>query len=221
MPVTAGGYSICMKYSQNAHEAEKRLIKAAQRGDLEAFNLLILHYQNFLFGIAFRLLHDEDAAADAVQEALISAFRKFSSFRGGSLRSWLARVVVNACYDEMRQKRRQRSVPLEQFNSAGEEIESGHWLVDPSAGPEEHFEAYELDHAVQHSLHTLPPMYRTVLVLVDIEGLSYEEAASIAHIPVGTVKSRLARARLRMQKSLQAFGELLPAPYRAGMPLSA
>ena len=209
-----------MKYSQNAHEAEKRLIKAAQRGDLNAFNLLILRYQNFLFGIAFRMLHDEDATADAVQEALISAFRKFNTFRGGSLRSWLARVVVNACYDEMRHKRRQHSIPLEQFNSAGEEIESGYWLVDPSVGPEEHFDAYELDLAVRDSLHTLPPMYRTVLVLVDIEGLSYEEAAAAAGIPVGTVKSRLARARLQMQKSLQTFGELLPAPYRGELPVS-
>ena len=209
-----------MKYSQNVHEAEKRLIKAVQRGDLDAFNLLILRYQNLLFSVAFRILHDEDATADAVQEALISAYRKFNTFRGGSLRSWLARVVVNACYDEMRQKRRQHLVPLEHLNAAGEEIESGYWLVDPTAGPEERFEAGELGHAVQDSLHTLPPMYRTVLVLVDIEGLSYDEAAMIARVPVGTVKSRLARARLQMQRSLQAFGDLLPAPYRIEMPVS-
>jgi RNA polymerase sigma-70 factor (ECF subfamily) len=209
-----------MKYLQNTQEAETRLIKAAQLGDLDAFNLLILRYQNLLYGIAFRILHDEDATADAVQDALISAFRKFHTFRGGSLRSWLARVVVNACYDEMRQKRRQRSFPLEQFNAAGEEIESGYWLIDPSAGPEERFEAGELNHAVQNTLRTLPPMYRTVLVLVDIEGLSYEEAAAAAQVPVGTVKSRLARARLQMQKSLQAFRELLPAPYRVDLSVS-
>jgi len=209
-----------MKCSQNPYELEQRLINAAQRGDLDAFNLLILRYQNLLFGIAFRILHDGDATADAVQEALISAFRKFNTFRGGSLKSWLARVVVNACYDEMRHKRRQHSVPLEQFNSAGEEIESGYWLVDPSVGPEEHFEAYELNLAVQDSLYTLPTMYRTVLILVDIEGLSYEEAAAVAGVPVGTVKSRLARARLQMQKSLQTLGELLPAPYRVEFPLS-
>lgn len=191
-----------------------RLIRAAKRGDLDAFNLLILRYQNLLFGIALRILRDEEATADALQEAFISAFRKFHTFRGGSLRSWLARVVVNACYDEMRHKRRQRSVPLAQINSAGEEIESGYWLVDTSAGPEECFEAGELNHAVQEALRTLPSMYHTVLVLVDVEGLSYEEAAAAAHVPVGTVKSRLARARLQMQNSLQAYGELLPAPYR-------
>ena len=205
---------------RNAPVSEKALIRAAQRGDLEAFNLLILRYQNLLFGIALRLLNDEDAASDAVQEALISAFRRFSTFRGDSLKSWLARVVVNACYDELRRKHRQHSVPLEQFNAEGDEIETSYWLVDPQADPEVQFESSEIQTAIQHSLDKLPSVYRLMLVLVDIEGLSYEEAAMAAGIPVGTVKSRLARARLQMQKSLQACGELLPASYRMELPLS-
>jgi RNA polymerase sigma factor, sigma-70 family len=208
-----------MRAVQNANTPEKTLIRAAQRGDLNAFNLLILRYQNLLFGIALRLLNDEDTAADAVQEALISAFRRFDTFRGDSLRSWLARVVVNACYDEMRKKRRQHSVPLEQFNSEGDEIETSYWLVDPDSDPERQFESFELEHAIQRSLDKLQPIYRLMLVLVDIEGLSYEEAALAAHVPVGTVKSRLARARTQMQKSLQGAGELLPASYRVEMPL--
>jgi len=210
-----------MKAVQNANVPEKTLIRAAQRGDLEAFNLLILRYQNLLFGIALRLLNDEDAAADAVQESLISAFRRFDTFRGDSLRSWLARVVVNACYDEMRKKRRQHSVPLEQFNSDGEEIETSYWLVDPESDPESQFEAFELESAIQSNLDKLAPIYRLMLVLVDIEGLSYEEAALAAQVPVGTVKSRLARARSQMQKSLQGVGELLPASYRVELPLPA
>jgi RNA polymerase sigma factor (sigma-70 family) len=214
-----GKYIICMKALQTANIPEKTLIRAAQRGDLEAFNLLILRYQNLLFGIALRLLNDEDAAADAVQEALISAFRRFDTFRGDSLRSWLARVVVNACYDEMRKKRRQHSVPLEQFNSDGEEIETSFWLIDPESDPETQFESFELENAIQKSLDKLQPIYRLMLVLVDIEGLSYEEAALAAHVPVGTVKSRLARARSQMQKSLQVAGELLPASYRVELPL--
>jgi len=209
-----------MKALQNAAASEKTLIRAVQRGDLEAFNLLILRYQNLLFGIALRLLNDEDAAADAVQEALISAFRRFDTFRGDSLRSWLARVVVNACYDEIRKKRRQHSVPLEQFNAEGDEIETSYWLVDPQADPEVQYESSELENAIQKSLNKLPAIYRLVLVLVDVEGLSYEEAASAAGVPVGTVKSRLARARLQMQKSLQTAGELLPASYRVELPLS-
>jgi len=209
-----------MKGLQAASLPEKTLIKAAQRGDLDAFNLLVIRYQNLLFGIALRLLNDEDVAADAVQEALISAFRRFHTFRGDSLRSWLARVVVNACYDEMRRKRRQHSMPLELFNAEGEEIETSYWLVDPQADPELQIESSELESAIRSSLDKLPPIYRLVLVLVDVEGLSYEEAASAAGIPVGTVKSRLARARLQMQKSLQVSGELLPASYRVELPLS-
>lgn len=213
-------YSICMKGTQKASAPEKSLIRAAQRGDLEAFNLLILRYQNLLFGIALRLLNDEDAAADAVQEALISAFRRFNTFRGDSLRSWLARVVVNACYDELRKKRRQHTVPLEQFNADGDEIETSYWLVDPQADPELQYESNELESAIQTSLNKLPAIYRLILILVDIEGLSYEEAALVARVPVGTVKSRLARARLQMQKSLQTSRELLPASYRVELPLS-
>lgn len=209
-----------MKALQDPSVPETKLIRAAQRGDLEAFNLLILRYQNLLFGIALRLLNDEDAAADAVQEALISAFRRFHTFRGDSLRSWLARVVVNACYDEIRKKRRQHSVPLDQLNADGDEIETSYWLVDPQADPEVQYEASELESLIQSSLNKLSPIYRLMLVLVDIEGLSYEEAASAAGIPVGTVKSRLARARLQMQRSLQTCGELLPAVYRVELPLS-
>jgi RNA polymerase sigma-70 factor (ECF subfamily) len=208
-----------MKALQSANIPEKTLIRAAQRGDLDSFNLLILRYQNLLFGIALRLLNDEDAAADAVQEALISAFRRFDTFRGDSLRSWLARVVVNACYDEMRKKRRQHSVPLEQFNSDGEEIETSYWLIDPESDPETQFESFELENAIQKSLDKLQPIYRLMLVLVDIEGLSYEEAALAARVPVGTVKSRLARARSQMQKTLQGAGELLPASYRVELSL--
>ena len=215
-----GMYSICMKGIQHSSTPETTLIQAAQRGDLDAFNQLVLRYQNLLFGIALRLLNDEDVASDAVQEALISAFRRFHTFRGDSLRSWLARVVVNACYDEMRKKRRQHSVPLEQYNAEGDEIETSYWLVDAQADPELQFETSELETVIQRSLNRLSPIYRIVLVLVDIEGLSYEEAALAAHVPVGTVKSRLARARLQMQKSLQNAGELLPSSYRVDLPLS-
>jgi RNA polymerase sigma-70 factor (ECF subfamily) len=163
------------------------------------------------------MLNDEDIASDAVQEALISAFSKLNSFRGGSLRSWLARVTVNACYDEMRRKRRQREVPMEQFNMEGEEVEDLSWMIDPAARPEEQYESFELENAIQHSLRQLTPAYREALILVDIEGMSYEEASVAARVPVGTVKSRLARARLQMRCNLQGYNDILPAQYTMGM----
>ena len=210
-----------MKSFQIIQDEEKELIQAAQRGDLDAFNALILHYQNLLFGIALRMLGDEDTASDAVQEALISAFHKFNTFRGGSLRSWLARVTVNACYDEMRRKRRQREVPIEQFNMEGEEVEDLSWMIDPAARPEERYDSFEMESAIQRSLNLLTPAYREALVLVDIEGLSYEEASMAARVPVGTVKSRLARARLQVRSALQGYKDLLPAQFSMDMAHSA
>ncbi len=206
-----------MKSLLTVHDEEQALIKAAQHGDLNAFNALILRYENLLYGIALRMLNDEDIASDAVQEALISAFSKLNSFRGGSLRSWLARVTVNACYDEMRRKRRQREVPMEQFNMEGEEVEDLSWMIDPVARPEEQYESFELENAIQCSLRQLTPAYREALVLVDIEGLSYEEASVAARVPVGTVKSRLARARLQMRCNLQGYNDILPAQFTMGM----
>lgn len=210
-----------MKSLLTVHDEEQALVKAAQHGDLIAFNALVLRYQNLLFGIALRMLNDEDLASDAVQEALISAFSKLNSFRGGSLRSWLARVTVNACYDELRRKRRQREVPMEQFNMEGEEVEDLSWMIDPAARPEEQYDSFELENAIQRSLSQLTPAYREVVILVDIEGLSYEEASIAARVPVGTVKSRLARARLQMRSALLGYRDLLPAQFALGTTQSA
>lgn len=195
---------------------ESTLIHAARRGDLAAFNELILSYQNFLFGMAVRILGDEDSAADAMQETLISAFRKLDTFRGEAIKHWLARIMVNACYDELRRKRRRRTTPLEQVDANGEEMQPGLWMADPTAGPEESRESCELEQAITTCLQSLTPTHRAVLVLVDIEDRSYEEAAAMMGIPVNTVKSRLSRARIKMREALQQFKDQLPARFRIG-----
>jgi len=199
---------------KNIQPTETSLIEAAQRGDLDAFNQLALNYQDMMYRIALRTLNDEPAADDATQNAMIQAFRNIKSFRGGSFRSWLARVTVNASYDEMRRWKRQPSVSLEQVNNDGEEIESLPWMVDLSAGPEAQIDSFELRDAIQYCVKALIPDYRLVVIMVDVEGMSYEEAARVAHIPVGTVKSRLARARMQLRKALQSHRNLLPAAYR-------
>ena len=193
---------------------EQLLISSAQKGDLESFNTLVLVYQENLFNTAFRILGDEELAADATQDAFISAFQKISSFRGGSFRSWLLRTVTNACYDELRRKKRRPTIPLEPVTRDEEEIESPRWLADQDLSPEQKFEQSELEHAIQHCLEGLSPDYRSVVILADIQGLDYNEVASSLRKPLGTVKSRLARARLRLRECLQDFWELLPTAYR-------
>lgn len=193
---------------------EQLLIQSAQNGDLDSFNHLVLAYQDILFNTALRIMGDEELAADATQEAFISAFRNITSYRGGSFRAWLLRMVTNACYDELRRQKRRPTTPLEPVNKEDEDIESPHWLADPDLSPELKAEQAELEHAIQHCLEGLPPDYRSVVVLADIQGLDYNEVAVSLRKPLGTIKSRLARARLRLRECLQDFWELLPAAFR-------
>ncbi len=193
---------------------EPALIHDAQRGSLDAFNTLVLHYQDTVFNTALRILGDEDQAADAAQEAFISAFRSITSFRGGSFKAWLMRTVTNACYDELRRKKRRPTTPLEPEMDDGDEMDSPRWLADPNFTPEQVAEADEVEHAIQHCLEALPVEFRAVVVLADIQGMDYTEVAASVRVPLGTIKSRLARARLRLRECLQGFAELLPASYR-------
>jgi RNA polymerase sigma-70 factor (ECF subfamily) len=201
---------------------EPTLIRDAQRGDLEAFNRLVLAYQDALYNTALRILSDADLAADATQEAFLSAFRGLNSYRGGSFRAWLLRTVTNACYDELRRRKRRPTIPLEPVNEDDDNgsavgyhnVESPRWLADPNLSPEDQLEQAELEHAIQHCLDGLPAEFRTVVVLADIQGLDYAEVAAALRKPIGTIKSRLARARLRLRECLQAFRELLPAAFR-------
>jgi len=194
---------------------ELALVRAALDGDLDAFNRLVLAYQDMAFNLAYRMLSDEDAAEDVTQTAFISAYTHLKDFRGGSFKAWLMRMVTNACYDELRRRQRRPTVPLTPMDDdEEEEIESPAWLADGSASPEEQVSAGELDRAVQHCLEDLPDDFRSVVVMVDVEGLDYQEVANVIGKPLGTIKSRLARARLKLRDCLQGFWELLPAQFR-------
>jgi len=122
--------------------------------------------------------------------------------------------VTNACYDEFRRQKRRPTTPLEPDTTDGEEMDSPRWLADPSMTPAEKSEADELEHAIQHCLNALPTEFRTVVVLTDIQGMDYSEVATSIRVPLGTIKSRLARARLRLRDCLRGFEELLPSSFR-------
>lgn len=193
---------------------EQALIQDALEGDLDAFNSLVLHYQDMAYNVAYRVMGEHDAAGDAAQEAFISAYQKLHQYRGGSFKAWLLRIVTNACYDELRRRQRQPVTPLKPEMDDGETLENPFWIEDESATPEEQSEESELQEAIQHCINELDDKFRTVLVLVDVEGLDYETAAEAVDTPLGTVKSRLARARDRVQECLQGFWELLPELFR-------
>ena len=193
---------------------EVALIQAARHGDLDAYNRLVLAYQDVVYHQAYRLISEPEAAEDAAQDAFIAAYRHLGDYRGGSFKAWLLRIVTNICYDELRRRKRRPTTPLEPLDEDEEEIESPRWLADPGESPEESAERGELAQALQHCLELLPDDFRAAVVLVDLQGLDYSAASHAMGKPLGTVKSRLARARLRLRDCLQGFWELLPASFR-------
>jgi RNA polymerase sigma-70 factor (ECF subfamily) len=191
---------------------EPGLIAAAQKGRVDAFNELVLAYQGQVYNLAYRIIGESAAAADATQDAFISAYQHLPGFRGGSFKSWLMRIVSNACYDELRRRRRRPTTPIDELGDYDEETNPA--LVNGSAGPPEHAERRELARTIQAGIDTLPPDQRVTLVLSDVHGMSYQEIAEATNVGLGTVKSRLARARSKLRDYLRAQGELLPAKYR-------
>jgi RNA polymerase sigma factor (sigma-70 family) len=178
-------------------------IHDAQHGDLEAFNRLVLAYQSRVFNTALRIMGESDSASDATQEAFISAYRNIRRFRGGSFQGWLLRIVTNSCYDELRRRKRRPATSIDDLS-----------LASYHEGPEAAAERSELNRAIEDCLRHLPDEFRVVAVLADVHGFEYAEVAQIVGKPLGTVKSRLARARARLRDCLQRYGELLPATFR-------
>jgi RNA polymerase sigma-70 factor (ECF subfamily) len=192
---------------------EAALIRSAQNGDIDAFNRLVLAYQHQVYNLAYRIMSEEAAAADATQEAFISAYNHLKGFRGGSFKSWLLRIVTNACYDDLRKRKRRPTTSLEEM--IGDENGEGEFDIPSNAdGPETIVQRHEMAARLQQGITTLPDDQRIVLVLSDVQGMSYEEIAEITHSNLGTVKSRLSRARGKLREYLQAHGELLPEQYR-------
>lgn len=191
---------------------EESLITLAQKGDIVAFNRLVVQYQEMVFNVAYRIMGDPDVAEDVAQETFITAYQSLKSFRGGSFKSWLIRVATNRCYDELRRRKRR---PQTSLDAITDENESFAFLRSPNEGPEAHRQRVELALAIERCLKDLPDDQRIVTVLGDVEGYDYQEIATITRVSLGTVKSRLSRARAKLRDCLQEIGgELLPSAYR-------
>ncbi len=191
---------------------EQALAAAAQQGDLGAFNQLVIHYQKLAYHVACRILSDADAAADATQDAFLRAFRAIGQYRGGSFKAWSLRIVTNTCYDQLRAKQRRPTVSLEALMVS--DLVPTPSFVDQAESPEAYAERQELSQAIQAGINTLPPDQRIALTLCDVAGMSYQEIAKATRVSLGTVKSRISRARAKLRNYLLAQQELLPAQYR-------
>lgn len=193
---------------------ETRTISKAQDGDLAAFNQLVMAYQGTAYNVAYRVMGTSEAAADACQDAFLKAYKSIKQYQGGSFKSWLLRIVTNTCYDQIRYKKRRPATSLEDLTENPDDhaiqLESG---TEP---PEDRVLRYELSNIIQIGINQLPEDQRVVVVLSDVQGMSYQEIADIIGQPLGTVKSRLSRGRRRLRDYLLTQKELLPSQYRLG-----
>jgi len=173
------------------------LLERAREGDLNAFNDLVVVYQDMLFALVVRMVPDRDQASDAVQEAFFSAYRNMGAFRGGSVKSWLSRIAINAAMDAQRLKKRRPADPYP-------ELEDDTWQppADASADPVTTSLMTERHRALNAALAAITNDQRTAIVLYDVEGYDYAEIAEITGVSVGTVKSRIHRGRLALRALL-------------------
>ena len=182
--------------------SEETLILQLSRGNLDAFNHLVEAYQDIAYHHAWTYVKDQDLAEDVTQESFIKAYKSIERFYGGSFRSWILRIVTNTSIDFLRRRKRRLTKPLIPENPDGSENESPNWLIDPSLSVEATVEKEEQASEIYRMLDELPEIYRRPLTLIDIYDFNYKEAAEVLNIKVGTVKSRVRRARLQMREKL-------------------
>ena len=192
-------------------EQEAQIVRRVLQGDVNAFEKLVTEYEKAVYAIALRMTGNAEDAADMTQETFIKAYNSLQSFRGDSKFSvWLYRIASNVCLDFLRSRSRKPTVSLSVEDDEGEETELD--IADESQSPEQLLERGLTRDAVRRGLETLPPDYRQILLLREIQGLSYEEIADTLSIEVGTVKSRIFRARKRLCSFLIQDGNIPDFP---------
>ncbi len=180
-------------------------VNSSLEGDLEAFNQHMLIYQDLAYSVAYRILGEKRAAEDIVQNSFLSAFNKLESFRGGSFKTWLLKIVVHSCYDELRRNKQRFSHSLLE-----EARDDSAWPEASGETPEEAELLNRLSLIIQRCLDELDPAYKTAVVLVDVIELGYADAAAVAGVPIGVIKSRLSIGRSRLLACLKSCNHILP-----------
>ncbi|MDO4989790.1 MAG: sigma-70 family RNA polymerase sigma factor [Eubacteriales bacterium] len=188
-------------------EQEVQIVQRVLQGDVNAFEKLVLEYEKSVYAITQRMTGNAEDAADMTQETFIKAYNSLSSFRGESKFSvWLYRIATNVCLDFLRSRSRKPTVSLSMEDDDGEEVELD--IADESQSPERLLERGLTRDAVRRGLNALSPEYRQILLLREIQGLSYEEISDVLTLEVGTVKSRIFRARKRLCAFLLEDGNI-------------
>ena len=188
--------------------SDDELISKSQQGDRQAFDDLMQQYYSLVYNVAFRMLGNADSASDATQTTVIRAYRALTQFRqDAAFSTWLYRIATNVCLDRLRQDERNAQSLTVMDSEGGQGLDELD-VPDNHLDPAGIVERYERQTLVQEAIDTLHPEHRTVVVLFDINGLSYEEISEMLEVPLGTVKSRLNRARIALKERLMPHLEL-------------
>ena len=185
---------------------ENLLLTMAMGGDVDAFNRLVAIHQNAVYGFAMSLTRQHALADDVTQETFISAFRSITKMRGGNFRAWLLRIARNKAYDHFRRQNRRRESSVDEDDAPFLAT-----LTDDNPSPHAVAVNSELREALEHCVGGLSDEHREVIVLIDVQGQSYDDASAVCGVNIGTVKSRLNRARRRVRDCLKGFPGLLPS----------
>ena len=187
---------------------DRELVGRARRGDREAFSQLIMQYQVPLYNMALRMVGGREDAADIAQAAFLRAWEKIGGLRDAGFKAWLFQIAANLCYDHFRRGRRYGVMPEDE--QSGKVVGLG--IATPD--PQERAEANERNRLVRQSIAALDHDMRMAIILRDVNGMSYDEISTVLRIPLGTVKSRIARARTTVQEQLQQHPDLFPLSSR-------
>ena len=190
-------------------QTERELVSRARAGDTAAFEQLMLDNQDRVYTLCLRMTGNREDALDLAQEPFLNAWRGLSSFQGNSsFSTWVYRLASNACIDFLRKRKRRQQG--ESPHSLDDEEAPLPEPADPRGSPEEELERRELRRAVERGLQALPDHHRQVLVMRELSGMSYQEIGAVLDLDLGTVKSRIARARLALKKFLVQEGNFSP-----------
>lgn len=182
---------------------EQKLIERASRGDPFAFNALMAAHEKRMYAVALRMFGNREDAQDCLQEAMLRIYRSIGNFKGqSSFATWVYRITMNSCLDELRRKKNKQSTSLDGL------LDQGWAPMDEGETPEKHAMRTELRRELKRAIRELPEDMRSAVILRDVQGFSYEEIAQVLNVHVGTVKSRISRAREKLRGKLKENAEL-------------
>lgn len=185
---------------------DENLVQRCQEGDLDAFDQIVEEYSQKVYNLTYRMIGNPADASDLSQEVFVRVYRSLNNFRGeSSFSTWLYRIATNVCLDEIRRRNRKSAIPLKQRICIDDE--QCRDIPDWSTVPETIVQSKELQEEIQGMINSLNPEYRLVIILRDIQGYSYAEIGEIINCSIGTVKSRLSRARKSLKMKIKEYWE--------------